>query len=245
MYYNLISSMNRATATPSIITSGLILNLDAGNPLSYSGSGTTWTDLSTSANNSILTNGVGYNSSNSGSLTFDGINDYTVTNNNIGISVSSPRTIEVWFKVSNDTSRKVLCSFGNFTTEQLCNLEINSLAGANTNYPFFAGYSNDAYIAQTIPINTWFCLAMTYDGGYINASNGLKMYINGVEKTLTFSSGVSPLSTGNTKFYVGYEGAGARNPMTGNIGIVRVYNSALSPTHVLQNFNALKSRYGL
>ena len=43
-----------------IVTTGLILNLDAGNPSSYSGSGTTWTDLT----------GNGYNAELIGSPTF-------------------------------------------------------------------------------------------------------------------------------------------------------------------------------
>ena len=36
---------------PSIVSSGLVLALDAGNPKSYPGSGTTWTDLSGQSNN--------------------------------------------------------------------------------------------------------------------------------------------------------------------------------------------------
>ena len=43
-----------AVATGSIVTSGLVLNLDASNASSYPGSGTTWTDLSSTANNGTL-----------------------------------------------------------------------------------------------------------------------------------------------------------------------------------------------
>ena len=59
-----------------IVTDGLVLCLDAANPKSYPGSGTTWTDLSGNGNNGTLVNGVGYNSDNGGSLSFDGVNDY-------------------------------------------------------------------------------------------------------------------------------------------------------------------------
>ena len=37
----------------SIVSSGLVLYLNAGSSSSYSGSGTTWTDLSTNATRSI------------------------------------------------------------------------------------------------------------------------------------------------------------------------------------------------
>ena len=57
----------------SIITSGLILNLDAGNVASYPGSGTTWTDLSGNGNNGTLINGPTFNSSNGGSILFDAL----------------------------------------------------------------------------------------------------------------------------------------------------------------------------
>ena len=62
--------------SPSLVTSGLVLCLDAGNPKSYPGSGTTWTDLSGRGNHGTLVNGPTFNSANGGSIVFDGSNDY-------------------------------------------------------------------------------------------------------------------------------------------------------------------------
>ena len=59
---------------PSIVTNGLVLCLDAGNQLSYPGTGTTWNDLSRNGNDGTLTNGPVFNSG--GSMVFDGVNDY-------------------------------------------------------------------------------------------------------------------------------------------------------------------------
>ena len=64
----------------TIITTGLVLNLDAGNTASYSGTGTTWTDLSGNGNNGTLTNGTSYSSTNGGVMVFDGVNDYVTGN---------------------------------------------------------------------------------------------------------------------------------------------------------------------
>ena len=58
----------------SYVTANLILFLDAGDSSSYSGSGTTWTDISGQSNNATLVNGVGYSSDDGGALTFDGSN---------------------------------------------------------------------------------------------------------------------------------------------------------------------------
>ena len=69
----------------NIVTNGLILNLDAGNYKSYPGTGTIWTDL-TSTYAGTLTNGPIYNSSNAGSIVFDGTNDYVVTTTPIDVS---------------------------------------------------------------------------------------------------------------------------------------------------------------
>lgn len=54
------------------MTTGLVLNLDAGDPASYAGAGTTWTDLSGRGNNGTLVNSVTYSSSNHGTLVFNG-----------------------------------------------------------------------------------------------------------------------------------------------------------------------------
>jgi hypothetical protein len=48
--------------SPSVVTSGLVLCLDAGHTKSYPGSGTAWTDLSGNGNTGTLTNGPTFNS---------------------------------------------------------------------------------------------------------------------------------------------------------------------------------------
>lgn len=80
--------------SPSIITNNITLYLDAGNKRSYPGSGTSWTDLSEFKNNGILNNGPTFNELNSGSIVFDGSNDYVSTsydlswNNTNSVSIS-------------------------------------------------------------------------------------------------------------------------------------------------------------
>ena len=75
----------------------LILNLDAGNPSSYPGSGTTWFDLTSNNNNGILINGPTFDSGNGGSITFDGIDDY-VDCGDIEMDGFTGLTVEAWCK---------------------------------------------------------------------------------------------------------------------------------------------------
>ena len=81
--YSQAGKLGRDTllASPNnwIITEGgneNALTLDAGNPLSYPGTGTIWTDLSGNNNNGTLINGLTFDSGNGGSIVFDGINQY-------------------------------------------------------------------------------------------------------------------------------------------------------------------------
>lgn len=76
---------------------GLVLNLDSGDPLSYAGSGSTWTDLSGKGNNGSIVSPKSYSTSNGGyfQLSFgNGIslpsssNDFNFTNDDF--------TIEFW-----------------------------------------------------------------------------------------------------------------------------------------------------
>ena len=89
--------------SPKIVTDGLVLCLDAGDGKSYGGSGTTWTDRSVNSNNGTLTNGPTFDSSNGGSIVFDGSNDYT----SFSATKTAECTFAVWAK-SNETSTGAL-----------------------------------------------------------------------------------------------------------------------------------------
>jgi hypothetical protein len=78
----------------NIVTSGLILSLDAANSRSYPGSGTTWSDLSGNGNTGTLTNGPTFSNN---SLVFDGTNDYSTTPDSTSLRPAS-FSIDTWFR---------------------------------------------------------------------------------------------------------------------------------------------------
>ena len=61
--------------SPRIVRDSLVFYLDAANTKSYTGSGTTWIDMSGKNHDGTLTNGPTFSSDNSGSIVFDGSND--------------------------------------------------------------------------------------------------------------------------------------------------------------------------
>ena len=79
----------------SMVTSGLLLQLDAGNPTSYSGSGTTWTDLSTYENNATLTGSPTFTDVGSASyFSFNGSTQYApVTTSKMNVTYTGKTTM--------------------------------------------------------------------------------------------------------------------------------------------------------
>ena len=57
-----------------IVTDGLVLYLDSGNPNSYTSGSTIWNDLTNINNNVNLINGPTFDTNNGGSIFFDGTN---------------------------------------------------------------------------------------------------------------------------------------------------------------------------
>jgi hypothetical protein len=95
---------------------------------------------------------------------------------------------------------------------------------------------------STLTINTWYQVV----GVWTNvASNSLALYING---SLIGSNSHSFTSIKNTTspLYLGsFNGGQFSQWLNGRMGVVRMYNKALTGSEVLQNFNADKSKYGL
>jgi hypothetical protein len=86
-----------------IVTSGLVMNLDAGFTPSYPRQGTTWYDVSGNDYNGALTNGPTFNSANGGSIVFDGVDDYA-NNSNPSSLQNQNLTVSMWIKPSTATN---------------------------------------------------------------------------------------------------------------------------------------------
>ena len=212
---------------PSIITDGLVLNLDAGFVSSYPREGTTWTDLTSGGNNGTLTNGPTFNSANGGSIVFDGANDY-VSNSSSSFNITGNVTINAWIRHNGAGS------YGNYISKAQNNGYRMRRHGSSGD-PLWLYSNGNAVSGGAIYDNTWYMVTGVF------SSTGLRAYING---TLVASNS-SPYSPGDLTldslyigvFATGYELFG------GDIPIAQVYNRALSATEITKNFNALVSRF--
>ena len=79
---------------PTLVATGLVLNLDAGDAAGYPGNGNTWNDLSGS-NHGTLLNGPTFDPGNGGSIVFDGINDVVSLGNVLNMGLNS-WTVSCW-----------------------------------------------------------------------------------------------------------------------------------------------------
>ena len=129
----------QAEAIPTIITDGLKLWLDASNPSSYPGSGTTWYDLSGNGNNGTMVNGVTYSTANGGVMSFDGVNDIVNFTNSLIVNNLTGHTISLWIKRNNKIGFQGIMTVKNGVGSS-CNILM--LSGTPDKYSFAYGGSN-------------------------------------------------------------------------------------------------------
>ena len=220
-----------------IITNGLVLNLDAGFDPSYPTTGSTWYDLSGNSSNGTLTNGPTFNSADSGSIVFDGVDDrVTCATNSI---TSNSLTFIIWIK---------RFSFGTQGTGLVFNRgNGGSTTGMNINWPTPSnglGYhwndDTNTYSYNpglSIPLNTWcFCcvsVSPTQAIFQVNNSTVVRSYTN-----------VTANTTVGTNLMIGTDYTINRF-VNANIAYASMYNRALSQSEITQNYNAQKGRFGL
>jgi hypothetical protein len=229
---------------PNIVTNGLVLNLDAINPNSYPQSGTIWYDTSGNNNNGTLTNGTAWTPNGSQtSFSFDGVDDYATTpNNNSSYFVSSNFTISVWTNVSNVGSgfRGIFGCFDdnqpniNFTGFSFWirtgENRFSFVVGSGVSFAFIPADSN-------YQINEWYNLTG------VNTEGVSYFYVNGVLQNTTSGLTIAPPQY---PVKIGRTYANTNNYYyNGKISNGVIYTKALSASEVLQNYNALKTRFGL
>ena len=115
----------------NIVTSGLILCLDAANPRSYPGSGTNWYDVSGNSNDHTLVNSPSFSG---GKFTLNGTNGFNRTASILG--TTSTCTVVVWYST---TDTQELWAMGNnsgsyYLSASYGNNYYNGNCGNPTNY---------------------------------------------------------------------------------------------------------------
>ncbi len=235
-------SLKKVFADPvtSIVTSGLVLNLDASNASSYPGSGTSWFDLSGNNNNGTLVNGPTFDSANGGSIVFDGTNDYVDLGNISQLKPTTQITVSAWVYRStmNDSQNEAIIS-----CTQVGGYELFYTTNKMTFY-VYAGGSYRIPEMSTSAISGWMNFTATYDNRYA------KLYYNGVLQNTVDSGATNNISYVANNILIGAEASAGSTresgfEWTGKIAQTLIYNTSLTASEVLQNYNATKTKFGL
>jgi hypothetical protein len=215
-----------------IVTNGLVLYLDAGNPSSYPGSGTNWTNINGSSFNGTLTNGPTYNSSNLGNIVFDGSNDFVSV---VGSTSITTATLLIWVYRNGNQPNYAGMFYSRGSSANGINFfsTTNNLSytwnGAPNTYNFSSGL--------VVPNLQWSMCAVSISATnavlYVGSSNGLLSATNNVSNSPTIING---LRIASDNFW---------SPFKGSVSNAMFYNRALSQTEIKQNFDAMKGRYGI
>ena len=225
---------------PSIVTDGMILCLDAASLISYSGSGSTWNDLSGRGNNATLINSPTYDSStNRGLFTFAAASAQMATIQ--AQSSLSVFTVEVWMKFNSLGGRPTAIltqEYPGVSSRINYSIGLNGVNGSGAydgklNVGFFDGTwrTTSGFTPST---NVWYHVVMTYNGSTII------QYSNGVLQSSLSYAGTPTTSGGLLRLMRRWDDV---DYLDGNLSIARIYNRALSAAEIANNYNAMRGRY--
>jgi hypothetical protein len=235
---------------PSVVTAGLALALDAGNPASYSGTGTTWSDISGNGNTFTLNNASAYNATGPKYMDFNGSYGASYLSTQGNISLSSPPTYMTWTRVLNSTAnwRTLTRSIGGGANHHVIveagthRLGMYNNTGANSP----GGYNDSGYLINSLPgygTSTWVCMYWRWS----NSNPYYQMSYNDTPGTIRGSISTTGAVYSGTSFgSLGcYDANGTPSQFWGDISSFYVWNRTLSDAELLQSFQATRTRYGV
>lgn len=158
--------------------------------------------------------------------------------------LGQPHTIEMIFSCNVNQgsigSRKDPFSIGNSTTHQYSALDVNA---GNMNWYF---YSKDTTFTNSplMVADQFYHIVLSYAGGYSNNTNK-KVWINGVQQTLSTGVNETPLLPNNPSFSVGRDRGRNTAYWPGEVPVWKVYQKALTQDDAISNYKAYKNRFNL
>ena len=252
--------------SPKIVTDGLVLCLDAADKVSYPGSGTTWSDLSGNGNDGTITNAT-FSTVGGGSINFDGDGDYMIIDDDNAnlFANDTDFTIEIWAVKDTDNANEypMLMHYRGGSNYPAITLVVYGTSGNFTDYGWMMDADNDQDGDSSAgtslfsdrnnsidPDGEWGLFTLTYSGSSGSHAGGV--YFNGsfISQGTSSASQVwkKPTSPYNGGVVVGssaHDIGGTTHGFEGKMAIIRIYNKALTPKEVSQNFNAQRSRFGV
>lgn len=246
MYKGITSKQNTS------VTSGSILYMDFTNSNCYTGSGNITYDISGKGYSGSLTNSPVFSTLRGGSFDFNGTNQYMNFPPAADLFTSSVFSVMFWFSpgtlVGGAQLDNVLTNGENQSPTSF---------GPTSNYN---GYSNTFSTAvlkgagnntvgtvaenNIVTSGSWYHYASVYDGNQATDATKLKLYINGVQKTLVYDQSVPSIpyfDTGTTMALA--SGSGNQGFFRGKIANMFIYNRVLQQSEIILHYSQSVGTY--
>jgi cysteine-rich repeat protein len=171
-----------------------------------------------------------------GAQLFDGINDYIGAGNITELNQTTKFTIEGWFKDANTAGYNRMFHKGNDLDNDI------SAASYSGDLYFEVGNGSNSYgkwdaYQENIGNDTWYHAVFVYDGSGSTNQEKMKMYINGAEKSLSFSGNI-PQLTADLSSYNFIMSKDDTHPWSGSMDEVAVYAYAFDQADVTEHYGA-------
>ena len=241
-------------ASIPIIRTNLILNLEAGNPLSYTNGSTTWIDTSGNGYNFTLRNGVSAGTYNNITcLSFDGSDDNArwVDTSGFRQDIGTECTISIWMNGNGTSLGQTCCRLISFNSNVDINEDYNTyfcMAACNTigYLPCYRGSTSGGLCAGGSGSNyqmytTDFKLVTV---SWSTITDQIDVYLNNTN-IFNASLTAAPFNYSEIKRIALASNAGNLEYSNIRISSMQMYSKKLSVSELTQNYNAQKGRFGL
>jgi len=241
----LLSQTNAGYTFP---TANRVVHLDAGDISSYSGSGTTWSDLSGNSNNFTLSSCT-FDSGNGGSIDFDGTNSTADRGSELTFNKTS-NTMMFWVKQDQNNLRGLVNrNASNSYNSFISFADRPSRAETDTNcnnFTYEESMTSNANIDSSVRDN-WTCWTIR-----TNSDQSADWFLNGTRRIPVSSWGsIDCGPTAATNFhnnlswrYLGtattYEGR-----YDGKLAMICQWNVALTDHQIQSAFGSYRSKFGV
>lgn len=239
--------MNKYKSILSNIPPSPILCYDFTNQTSYPASGTVVTDVFENCN-ATLVNSPTYSGFTSGSIYFDGTNDYLITNTDLssffaGSAPTKSEKTSIFMWVYPMDNGVILSEQGTSPTPNSAWFDSQiELVSGSLKFGMWSGASISMVTSSiATPLDDWYHIGMVYDGSNLTA------YVNGVSAGTTTFNRAAPYNNGSSLYYAIASncptsmGDGSYAKMY--LSRFEVYNYALTQTQITYNYNTTSSRF--
>ena len=242
----LLSQTNAGYTFP---TANRVVHLDAGNTNSYSGTGTTWSDL-TANNNDFTLSSCSFDNGNSGSIDFDGTNSTADNGSELTFSKTN-NTMMFWVKQDQNSLRCLVNRYASNSYNSFISFSDRpSRAETDTNcnnFTYEESMTGNNNIGSNVSSN-WSCWTIR-----TNADQSADWFLNGTRRVPVSSwgsincDGANPASNFHGDLSWRYLGTAStyEGRFDGKLAMICQWSVALSDHQIQAAFGSYRSRFGI